>query len=263
MSITIIIILILSGVIVGFINTLSAGGTTITIALYLALGLPVQTTNSINRVGVIIQNLFATSFFAKKRMINFKRIIPYAIPTMLGAFLGSLLAIKINETVFSYCMGGVMIMMIFFLTIKRKQKQIAKQQISTIKRIIFMFVFFLAGFYGGFVQVGTGFLLITAISTILGYDLVETNANKVLIMFLYTFVALCVFVFRGGIEMKYWIYGIIHAFGNIIGAYIAARYAIKKGEKLVKIVILVVIVLTSLNLFGVIDLKILFNNLVK
>jgi uncharacterized membrane protein YfcA len=263
MSLTIIVILILSGIIVGFINTLSAGGTTITIALYLALGLPPQTTNAVNRVGVIIQNLFATSVFAKKKMIDFKRIIPYAIPTMIGAFLGSLMAVKINEKVFSYCLGAILLVMIFFVFHKKKQKEIKEKKVSKTKYFLQSLAFLGAGFYGGFIQVGTGFLLISAISMLLGYDLIRTNANKVFIMFLYSLVALSVFVFRGGIDMKYWCYGLIHAVGNIIGSYIAAKYAVKKGENFVKIVILIVIILTAMNLFGVLNFKILFNNLIN
>ena len=262
MSITIIIILILSGVIVGFINTLSAGGTTITIALYLALGLPPRTTNAVNRVGVIIQNLFATGMFAKKKMIDVRKILPFAIFTMVGAFIGSLMAVKINEKVFSYCMGGVMLLMIYFVFKKKKQKE-QEKPVTHKKYFLQIIVFLLAGFYGGFIQVGTGFLLITALTSFLAYDLVKTNANKVFIMFCYSFVALSVFFSRGGIDMKYWIYGLIHACGNVIGSYIAAKFALKKGENFVKIVILVVIILTCLNLFDIINFKILFNKMLN
>src|SRR5574344_1925139 len=256
MSITLFFFFFLSGVIVGFIHTLSAGGTTLTIALYLAMGLPPQTTNAVNRVGVIIQNLFATSIFAHKKMIDFKKIIPYALATMCGAFLGSLMAVKIDEKVFSFCMGGVLLIMIFILFHKRKPKEITSQTQKIPFKIYLLRIaaFMGAGFYGGFIQVGTGFLLIGALTTLLGYDLVKTNAHKVFIMFCYTLVALGIFAFRGGIETRYWIYGLVHALGNIVGAFIATKYALKRGEGFVRVVILVVIVLAALNLFGILNI---------
>lgn len=262
MTFTLIIILIISGIVVGFINTLSAGGTTISIALYLALGIPAQTTNAINRVGVLIQNGFASAVFYRKHVINYRDIFLYALPVMLGSFIGSLLAIRIDETVFNICFAAVLLMMIIFLCFDRK-KTTRTEKVFSLKNYLTAFpLFMVAGFYGGFVQAGTGFLLIAVISSVLGYDLVKTTAAKNTIMFLYTIVALMVFTLRANIEIKYWIYGLIHSVGNVIGSYIATHYALKKGNKFVKIVIIFVIILTALNLLGIIDIKIFFKNFI-
>ena len=56
MSLVIVLTLLISGLIVGFVNTLSAGGTAISIALYLALGLSPVEANATNRIGVLMQS---------------------------------------------------------------------------------------------------------------------------------------------------------------------------------------------------------------
>ncbi len=262
MTLTLIAILIISGVVVGFINTLSAGGTTISIALYLALGIPAQTTNAINRVGVLIQNGFASAMFYRKHIINYKHIFLYSLPIIIGTFVGSLVAVNIDEKVFDICFAIVLLLMVIFLVVDNKAKQTAPREFNIKTYLITFPLFLITGFYGGFVQTGTGFLLIAVVGSVLGYDLLQTTAAKNTLMFIYTIVAMGVFFLRGDIEAKYWVYGLIHSIGNVIGSYIAAHYALKKGNGFVKIIIICVIVLTALSLFGILDLKNIFKNII-
>ena len=50
-----IIIIILAGVLVGFINTLSGGGSVISLSLLLILGLPADIANGTNRISIFFQ----------------------------------------------------------------------------------------------------------------------------------------------------------------------------------------------------------------
>lgn len=262
MTLSIVLILILSGVLVGFVNTLSAGGTTISIALYLALGLPPQSANAVNRVGVLLQDAFGSALFFKQGLFKLKEVLPCSIPVMIGALLGSLTAVKISERVFSISFAIILLIMIVFIFVERKIKPIEKEKLSTKEYILYFPIFMAIGFYGGFVQAGTGFLIIAALSMLLGYDLIKTAAVKLAMMFLYTVVAITVFFARGGIQLEYWIYGLIHSVGMIIGTWIAGKYALKKGANFVRAVIIFVIIITALNLIGVIDFKDLFKILV-
>ena len=261
MTLAAIIILVLSGVLVGFINTLSAEGTIVSIALYLAMGMPSQGANAVNRVGVLLPDAFGSALFLKQKIFKIKEVLPYAFPVMLGALFGSLVAITISEKVFSYCLGAILLVMIIFLFIQEKQAKRVENKLSLKEYVMYFPLFVGIGFYGGFVQAGTGFLIIAALSMILGYDMIKTAAVKLFIMFLYTMVAIVVFFVKGSVDMNYWVYGLIHSVGMIIGTYIADKYALKKGESFIRIVIIVVIIITALNLFGILNLQNLFKHL--
>ena len=56
-------LLLVSGVVVGIINTLGGGGSVITMALYMAMGIPVSVANGTNRIAVVMQNFSATIAF--------------------------------------------------------------------------------------------------------------------------------------------------------------------------------------------------------
>ena len=60
-----------------------------------------------------------------------------------------------------------------------------------------------------------------------------------------------------------WKFGLIMALGNMIGALVASRMAVKKGVVFVKWVIIIVVLMTSAQMFGIYDFKDLFLPLVS
>lgn len=259
MSLITVFILILSGVVVGFINSLSAGGTTISIALYLSLGLSPTVANATNRIGVLFQTGTTTLLMHRKKQIPLRAVFFYSIPTIVGAIIGAKTSAVINEQLFAYALGLVLLMMIFFISMPTKRLQDDNEhKINKGITIWKVLIFLLTGFYGGFVQVGSGFLLILAGTAGLGYGLMKSNGLKVAVMFFYTIASLITFSLN--VEIN-WQYGLLHSFGNMLGAWTATSLAIKKGARFVRWVIIIVILFTAAILFGLIDLNTFFNAL--
>ncbi|MBP1629650.1 MAG: hypothetical protein H6Q15_543 [Bacteroidetes bacterium] len=261
MDILLFIILVISGLFVGFINTLSAGGTIISVALYLALGISPISANATNRINVLVQTCSSTLMMKQNGYFDKKRIIKFSIPTIIGSVIGSLIAVKINESVFSYAMGVILLMMIIFLFLKPKSFYFDNLELLSKKTSILHYLaFFGIGLYGGFIQVGTGFFIMMAGTMLIGLDIMKTNALKVAIMGLYTIAALVVFMIDS--NTIYWKYALIHSIGTIIGSWFATKFALKKGASFVRWVIIVVIILTAMNLFGLINMKAFFNSII-
>lgn len=251
--------LIVSGVFVGFINTLAGGGTIISLSLFMLLGLPANIANGTNRVAVILQNLTSVSQFRKQNLLDFKKANKLAIPTMIGAMVGAQIASDINENIFRKAVAVVMLVMVYFIIAKPSQwlkgtQSLREKPVSWPQVIIF----FLIGVYGGFVQVGVGYFILAGVVLGAGYDLVKANAIKVWIVLLYTPLALIIFILN---DQVHWSYGLIHAIGNVIGAFIASRWAVAWGASFVRWVIIVVILVFSSDLLGIINIKELILNL--
>lgn len=77
-----------------------------------------------------------------------------------------------------------------------------------------MIAFFFIGIYGGFIQAGVGFLIIAALTTISGLNLINTNSHKVFIVGVYTIFALLTFALNNKIC---WTMGLALAAGNGLG----------------------------------------------
>jgi uncharacterized membrane protein YfcA len=101
------------------------------------------------------------------------------------------------------------------------------------------------GFWGGFIHIGVGFLLMPALNRVMRFDLVTTNAHKVFIVLCYTAVALI--VFSAQLQLL-WKYGIALAVGASIGGWLAANFQIKRGIAAIKWTLNTVVVIFIIKL---------------
>ncbi|MEI7662209.1 MAG: sulfite exporter TauE/SafE family protein [Bacteroidota bacterium] len=257
MSFTEIVVIVLAGVLVGFINTLSGGGSVISLSLLLILGLPANIANGTNRISIFFQTLSSVGSFTRQKMFDNLRPVWLAIPATAGAILGACLAVDVNTRVVEIAMAVAMVFMVFFLFYKpdkwlKENPGMLGKPLQWWQFLMFFFV----GFYGGFIQVGVGYFLLMALVMGTGYDLVKANAVKNLIVFFYAIFALLVFIIDGKVN---YLFGIILSAGSMIGALIASYLAVKKGAGFIRAVILLSVVLTILQITGLIN----FTSLLK
>ncbi len=251
MTIYSILFLVLAGVLAGFINTLAGGGSLLTIPALIFAGLPSPVANATNRVAVLLQNGMATVQFQRKGQLDLKEGILLGLPALVGSIGGAFLAVDINEALFDKILGVVLILILVTLFVKPSMW--VEQTTKKLPLWLRIPVFFVIGIYGGFIQAGVGFLLLTALALAVGYDLVRSNALKVTIVLLFSAMSLLIFALSGKVV---WLYGFILAAGNMTGAYIAVHFAVKRGAKQVRWVVVVAVAISALRLFGVININI-------
>lgn len=248
-----IVSLIVAGVMVGFINTLAGGGSIISLSVLMVLGLPANIANGTNRIAIAVQTLTASTSFRQQKVLDTKKGIILGIPALLGSIAGAFIAVDINEDIFEKAIAVIMLIMLVFILYKPQKWLKGKEHLLKKKTSIFQIIlFFLIGVYGGFIHMGVGYFLLIALVFSIGYDLVKANAVKVFIVLIYTPAALIIFLIYGQVD---WGYGLTLTIGNVFGALIASRLAVKKGVNFVRWVIVVVILLTSGHLFGLYDIK--------
>jgi uncharacterized membrane protein YfcA len=239
---------VLVGVFSGFLNTLAGSGSVISLAMLMFMGLPANVANGTLRIAILMQNIVGVSSFKKQKVFSFREGIWLAIPAVIGSLLGASLAIEINEEMMEKTIGIVLILLFFIVLYKpdawiKGQAGLIRSKPSFQQVIIFFFI----GLYGGFIQAGVGFFLLAGLVLGAGFDLVKANAIKVFIVLLYTPFALGVFIFNGQVDYKI---GFILAIGNMIGAYIAANFAVSWGAKFVRYILLGVILFASMKFIG-------------
>jgi hypothetical protein len=244
-------LLVVAGMFAGFINTIAGSGSLITLPLLMFFGLSPHVANGTNRVGILVQSLVAIRNFKKSESLSLQNELPLVLPSAIGALVGAMLAIRIDEKTMNAFIGALLIFMFFIILFKPEQW--LKEHAGEVKaRPSFWrtLIFFAIGVYGGFIQAGVGFFLLAGL-VFSGYNLFRANAVKVLITLCYTVLALVIFVWNDQVN---WLYGIVLAFGNGIGAYVASRYARRIGAKAIWIVLLVATFAAGIKVLGVFDL---------
>ncbi len=236
------------GSVAGFINVNAGGGSTLTLPTLIFLGLDSAFANGTNRVAILMQNIFAVTSFRKEKVHQFKESFRLSLLTLPGAILGAFISVKISDVWFQRILAMVMIGIVFTMFLPKSQK-IYQDAVSQSKhRWLIYPALLLIGFYGGFLQVGVGFLFMASLYHILQISLVHVNMHKVFIILIYTIPSLIVFSMTGNVH---WGFGLSLAVGNSFGAWWGAKASVKGGEKLIRYVLALAIVIMAVKLLGV------------
>jgi len=237
------------GSLAGFINVMAGGGSTITLPALIFLGLEGSLANGTNRVAILIQNIAAIISFRQEKYSKFKLSLKLAVFTIPGAIAGAIIAVNISDELFQNILAYVLIGVIISMLLRKlDQKKIGNNQELQSSWLIFP-VMFAIGFYGGFIQVGVGFMLMASLYHLMRLNLVHVNMHKVFIVFIYTIPALLVFLFTNNVN---WKFGLCMAAGNAFGAWWSAKVSVKRGEGVIRIVLVVLILMMSLRLLNII-----------
>ena len=237
--------LVLVGVVAGFLNVLAGGGSLLTLPLLIFFGLPATTANGTNRIAIFCQNIFAIAGFKRQGIFPLRLALLCTPPALIGSYLGANLAITVDEMLFRRLLALVMVgVLIFMVFDPMKRLQRPEMPMTPLRLVILIVSFFAIGVYGGFVQAGVGFIIITGL-LVHGLDLVRINAVKVLVIFAFTVVALGVFIVHGQVD---YVLGLTLAVGNSLGGWFASHVAVKKGHEWIKRFVIATVLIFALRL---------------
>lgn len=232
------LVLALAGLAAGFMNTLAGGGSVITIpALEWVTGHP-GVANATNRIAILLQNVSAVAGFHTGRAVPFRLALRLTAPAVAGGILGAYVATLLSPPAMRIALA-VAIAFVAVTAVVRPPRT------PRLQRPWAEVAFFVTGFYAGFLQVGVGFLLLACLVGGIGLDLVRANAAKVFIVLLLTVPTLVIF----GLKGQLWITeGLVLACGNVGGAWIASRLAVKRGGTWIRGVVVVAAILAVAKL---------------
>lgn len=234
------------GLFAGILNVIAGGGSFLTLPLLIFLGLPPSMANGTNRVGIFLQNFFAVWSFRQHDVMHWRALGWAAFPAMIGAPLGTWLALSLPDATFQKLLAFLMVgITLWSLWIPKVGQPMPSTQWSVKQTVLVGLGFFLVGMYGGFVQAGVGFMIL-ALTSFLGFDLVRGNGLKVLIVLVFTGVSLMLFAWYDKIH---WPYGFVLAGGTVLGGLLGVRVTMLKGHEWLRHVVTILIVLFAIKLW--------------
>jgi uncharacterized protein len=218
----------------------------LTVPVMVFMGISGPVANGTNRIGILAQNVVSVITFFRKGFSDFRLSLTLAAMTLPGAVAGAYLGSQLEgvwfNRILAIIMLGIMVIMAFD---KGNSNLITGQQVSRKRMIIGHLLMIGVGFYGGFIQVGVGFIVMPVLNRVLGLDLVRVNMHKVFIAGVYTIAALMVFASQ--IQIL-WALGACLGVGNAIGGWLGTHMTISKGEKLIRFVLNTVLVIFVVKL---------------
>ena len=227
------LLLVPAGFVAGALNTVAGGGSFLTLPLLILLGLPHTVANGTNRLAILIQTAGATAAFRRADVMPVRVLVRLGLAAVIGAGVGSTLALDVGETVFLRFLSIVMVLFTLFPLLQRGSGGAGVRPGAAGAGAGLVTAFVAVGFYGGFVQAGVGFLSLGATNWA-GYGLVAGNAIKVACIFLFSIVSLSVFAANGVVD---WGVGLALGLGTFAGALVGARLTLRAGEGVLRFVV--------------------------
>ncbi|MDP2562348.1 sulfite exporter TauE/SafE family protein [Psychrobium sp. 1_MG-2023] len=241
-------ILAITGLFAGVINTLAGGGSNLSIPALMLMGMPADVANATNRIGVLFQSITGVAGFAKHKKLPTDNLKAIIFVTIVSGCLGALSSGLFSAEVLKYVLLGSMILMslvmIFFPAVIAKRDESSAKTITLHPKSWGML--FIAGFYGGLIQAGVGFILLAALAGALQYDVVRANALKLVCTLVFTIAAVAIFIYQ---DLIMWLPAMALAAGSVCGAWLGVRVSLNISPQTMRwLLLLMTLIATCLVL---------------
>jgi uncharacterized membrane protein YfcA len=197
-------LLLVIGFLAGVINTLAGGGSIFTLPILIFLGLPPNIANGTNRIAIVIQSLTGSLGFKSKGVSSFPFNVYLGISASIGALLGAQIAIDLDPKIFKKIIAIIIVLTGVLIMIKPKSHLYQLPERLTGVYLLYAIIgFFFIGIYGGFINAGIGIVIMLFLNRVNRMSLVKTNATKVVIVLIYSSLALIYFAYHNSVDWKF------------------------------------------------------------
>lgn len=232
----------MAGVAVSFINSVSGGGSILSLPLLIFMGLPAAAANGTNRLAILLGS--GASLFAFRSQGIFMPRLAWQVgwPAVIGSLAGSLVAVRLPDRVFAPILACV-ILFVVIMTFRGHKGSGANGEEPRMRNDWPALASYAAiGLYGGFIQAGSGLIMMYVYGRMGNLDIFRINALKVSNTVLFITVSLAAFAAAGAID---WPMAAALAAGNLTGGWMGSIWQLRKGEAWVNRFLLVTGVLMA------------------
>jgi uncharacterized membrane protein YfcA len=232
------------GLFASFIGSMVGSGGLISIPFLIFLGLPPHIAIATNRVGAVGLQLGALARFMKSNEIAWKYTVWLSALALVAAQVGSRLLLQTDEALLKKIIVAIILLALPSIFLNRAIG-VENKNVSGIRKAIGYVLVFLVFVYQAFFGGGAATQLVYVMMFFFGMTINRASAtNKIPGLFL-GLSTLFVFISHGIVN---WTYGIDLFFGMVVGGYLGAHTALKKGNAWVKVLFAIIVVLSALKL---------------
>ena len=224
----------------GFVDAVAGGGGIISLPAYMMAGIPMHMAAGTNKVVNGSGTLASTVKYIRSGKVDLKVALWSAAGALLGAGLGTNLALLISEQLLQILITAALPCVAVFLVLKKDfGKDPTPRSYSLWKgRLLSLLIGLGIGCYDGLVGPGTGTFMIMAFTAVMGMDLLTSSGCAKVINLASNIASAVVFILNAQVL---WPVAIPAALCNMLGNITGARYAIRGGSKKVRGMMFVVL----------------------
>ena len=222
----------------GFVDSAAGGGGLISLPAYLFAGLPVHYTYGTNKFSAACGTTFATAQFFQKGAMNIRVGLLAAVGSLLGSHIVLLLSDQVLRTMMLIILPVAAVLILWRRDLPDENRD--DGTLNAKKAVLALAIGLGIGLYDGIFGPGTGTFAIIAFTTLMGFDLRTANGNGKVLNLASNYASLFTYLMNGLVVFHI---GIPCAISNILGNLLGSHFALKKGARFIRPMMLVVLVL--------------------
>lgn len=238
------LLLVAAGLFAGYVNAIAGAGSLLTLPALIFSGLDASAANATNRIAVLTNGVTSAAEYHRGGVRLPRTAVWPCLSASAGAAGGAYLATLLDASQVAVAIAVVMVVMLV-LTLVRPASAGERGLEVTPGMVL---AFGVMGVYAGFIQAGTGVLVLMFLSLVHRTNLVVANGLKVVVNLVLTVVALAVFAGRG--ETIDLARGLVLGAATGIGGVFGARSAVKRGEGFVRLALVVTVLASAVKLLA-------------
>lgn len=219
----------------GFIDSIAGGGGLITVPAMLIAGIPPLAVLGTNKLQSQFGSASSTIAYARKGHVNLREQFPMALMACAGGAIGAFIAGYVPTDVLRIVMPVMLVAIAIYFAFKPNISDVDSQRRIT----PFLFALTLVpmiGFYDGVFGPGAGSFYMLGFVALAGFGMLKATAHTKLLNLGSNVGGFIVFALTGAVL---WKLGILMGIGQFIGAQIGSSFAMKKGAKLIRPLLIV------------------------
>lgn len=230
--------LIVAAFFAGAVDAVGGGGGLIMVPALLAAGLPPHLTLGTNKGQSTFGSLAAMVRFARGGLVD-GRVARVTFPTaFMGALAGAALVLFLKPEVLRPLVLVLLVAAAVLVTVMRPRAKEESRGAGAAVLPIAGAIALLVGAYDGFFGPGSGTFYIAGFVAFLGLSMARASADAKVANFASNLAALVLFAHRGVIL---WGIALPLAGGQILGGFLGAHFAVRRGDPFVRAVVLAVV----------------------
>lgn len=228
-------LLFLAAAIAGFVDAIAGGGGLITIPMMLIAGIPPLESIATNKLQAQFGVASATVAYARKGHVDLKSQMPMAAMALAGGTIGALLASLVPASYLAAAIPFLLVGIALFFALKPNLSDLDRHRRVT-PLFFGLFVVPVIGIYDGVFGPGAGSFYMLAFVLLAGFGMLKATAHTKLLNLASNFGSFVVFAIGGSIV---WKVGLIMGVGQILGAQLGSRAAMRSGARIIKPILVI------------------------
>ena len=238
------IILIIVFFLTSVIGVVTGSNSLIAVPVMFQFGIDPKVAVATNMFALVFMSVGGTIPFVRQRKIDYAKISPFILLTLVSSAIGALLVGLISGPEIKLIVSIAMISVAIFTLLRRNSGVgLEHKPVAHAVPITYVLVFLL-GIYGGLFSGGYTTILTAVCVGVYGMQYTEAIASTKLINVFSSSIATAIFMWQGLVDYKL---GLILGATMFVGAYVGAHYATRVSDVWLRRVFLTTVFLLALK----------------